>query len=91
MTYLEDIDIISLQPLTTILDSSKDPLHISLSSKSECSTYLSAKTCVVDESSRTVCFSISPFEKCLGHDDYAFPWDVVFLDEFTEDPLGVTL
>ena len=38
-----------------------------------------------------MCFGISPFEEGLGHDYYAFPWDLVFLDEFTEDPLGVTL
>jgi len=38
-----------------------------------------------------VCFGISPFEECLRHDDYAFPWDVVFLDEFTKDPFGMTL
>jgi hypothetical protein len=38
-----------------------------------------------------VCFGISPLEERLGHDYHAFPWDIVFLDEFTEDPLGVTL
>jgi hypothetical protein len=38
-----------------------------------------------------MCFGISPFEEGLGHDYYAFPWDLVFLDEFTEDPLGMTL
>jgi len=62
-----------------------------MSPKPNCNTYLSAKTSIVDESSWTVGFGISPFKECFGHDYYAFPWDVVFLDEFTKDPLGVTL
>jgi hypothetical protein len=73
------------------LTAAKILFHISSSPKSECNAHLSAKTSIVDESSWTVCFGISPFEESLGHDYYAFPWDLVFLDEFTEDPLGMTL
>lgn len=65
--------------------------HLSIPPISEWDTHLSAKTSIVDESSWAMCFGISPFEEGLGHDYYAFPWDLVFLDEFTEDPLGVTL
>jgi hypothetical protein len=73
------------------LTAAKILFHISSSPKSECNTYLSAKTSIIDESSWTMCFGISPLEKGLGHDYYAFPGDLVFLDEFTEDSFGVTL
>lgn len=34
---------------------------------------------------------ITPLEEGLGHDHYTLPRDIVLLDEFTEDSLGVTL
>jgi hypothetical protein len=73
------------------LTAAKILFHISLSPISEWDTHLSAKTSIVDESGWTVCFCISPFEEGLGHDYHAFPGDLIFLDEFTEDPFRVPL
>ena len=38
-----------------------------------------------------MCFGISPLKEGLGHDHDAFPWNVVFFDEFAENSLRVSL
>lgn len=90
-TYLENIDVISLQPLTALLDSCKDPLDRQLIATPGHVTHLSTETSIVDESSWSMCLGISPLEEGFGHNYHTLPWNLVFLDEFTEDPLGVTL
>jgi hypothetical protein len=91
-TYLENIDVISLQSLAAIFDSSKYPLscQIVLDIRGR-NTHLSTEPGIIDKSGWTVCLCISPLEEGLGHDYHALPWDLVFLDEFTQDPFGVAL
>lgn len=52
---------------------------------------LSAETSIVDESSWSVGFRISPFEEGLGHNDHALPWNFVLLDKLPQNSLGVAL